>query len=96
MSVNQTTCELYYNCTILNGALTNGTVYVGAYDPSAPVIHWYNRMELATIITTNSLTCELIPSLPASCGAGIRVINAVSSYDHSCTALVSLDNLEAF
>ncbi|RFU27184.1 hypothetical protein B7463_g9155, partial [Scytalidium lignicola] len=47
---------IYYNCTIIDGATTNGTFFVGAYNASAPVEHWHHRMELATIITANSLT----------------------------------------
>jgi hypothetical protein len=60
MSVNDTACSPTSTCTILEGAFTNGTFYVAQYDPKAPVPHWHQRMELATICVTNSLTCKTL------------------------------------
>jgi hypothetical protein len=46
------------NCTILNGATTNGTFWVSPYDPDYPVPYWHQNMQLATICVANSLTCK--------------------------------------
>jgi len=53
-------CVQFNNCTIVNGAQTNGTYYVAKYDPNAPVPRWHQNMELATICVCNSLTFLLI------------------------------------
>jgi len=53
-------CVQFNNCTISNGAETNGTFYVAKYDPNAPVPIWHQNMELATICVCNSLTFLLI------------------------------------
>jgi hypothetical protein len=63
MALNNTACSPTSNCTILDGAFTNGTVFVAQYDPSAAVPHWHQRMELATICVFNSLTCKQTPSM---------------------------------
>jgi hypothetical protein len=46
---------------IMTGAITNGTVWVGSYDPNLPVPHWHQKMELATICVCNSLTRKQLP-----------------------------------
>lgn len=56
---NDTSCSPTSNCTILEGASTNGTYYVAQYDPNFPVPYWHKNMELATIIVCNSLTRKL-------------------------------------
>lgn len=60
MTVNSTACVVTGNCTIIDGPLTNGTFWVsggnGGYDPTAPVPHWHQRMELATICIASALT----------------------------------------
>lgn len=55
---NYTACAVSGNCTFLDGGQTNGTLYVGGYDPNAPVPYWHQRMELVTICVCDSLTCK--------------------------------------
>lgn len=55
---NDTTCSPTSNCTILGGTTTNGTLYTASFDPNAPAPLWHQRMELATIVVCNSLTCK--------------------------------------
>ena len=40
----------------MNGAYTNGTYYIGEYNPEAAVPYWHQNMELATVCVANSLT----------------------------------------
>ncbi|KAG0649370.1 hypothetical protein D0Z07_4120 [Hyphodiscus hymeniophilus] len=54
------TCQIYSNCTILDGANTNGTIFIAFYNASAPVPYWHQRMELATICIFNSLSLLII------------------------------------
>lgn len=44
------------NCTVMTGSTTNGTLWIGGYDPNAPVPYWHQNMELSTICIVNSLT----------------------------------------
>jgi hypothetical protein len=53
-----TSCSPYGNCTIIEGAITNGTMFVAPYDPNAPGPKWRKHMEMATICVCNSLTCK--------------------------------------
>lgn len=57
---NNTSCSPYGNCTIIEGAITNGTMFVAPYDPNAPGPRWRKHMEMATICVCNSLTLIVI------------------------------------
>jgi hypothetical protein len=44
-TVDMANCTQFSNCTILDGATTNGTFEIAQYNPAAPVPHWHQRME---------------------------------------------------
>ncbi|KAL3420034.1 integral membrane protein [Phlyctema vagabunda] len=48
------------DCTVLTGATTNGTLWIGGYDPEAPVPYWHRQMELVTLCITSSLTAVVL------------------------------------